>query len=121
MQVIGYEGESLMEVGKRAGFETIEALCGGVSECATCHVHLIPPDASLAPLSPISAAAVTGEGGERIPIPVPIESAYSPPPISEEEEDQLEFAMGRREDSRLSCQIRVEKGMEGWTIGLPRH
>lgn len=105
---VGYEGETLMEVGVRNDFETIQAQCGGHCECATCHIHLIPPDL------PIHEAASNG----RIPIAVPIAVL---PPVSEEEEDQLEFAMGRRDDSRLSCQINVTKELTSWTIELPRY
>jgi ferredoxin len=117
IKVVGYEGETLMEVGVRNDFETIQAQCGesfflifylrvililaqigGHCECATCHVHVIPPE-------PGSS----------------LESSLSLPLISEEEEDQLEFAMGRRDDSRLSCQIVVTKQLGQYVIELPQY
>lgn len=31
---------SLMELLREAGYDSIEALCGGSCSCATCHVHI---------------------------------------------------------------------------------
>lgn len=53
-------------------------------------------------------------------VPAPI------PPISEAEEDMLEYAIGRREgQSRLGCQVKVTKALLRWLEGggelkLPR-
>ncbi|KAJ3198645.1 hypothetical protein HDU82_001160, partial [Entophlyctis luteolus] len=58
-------GESLMEVSRSAKIPTIEGVCGGNLECATCHV------------------IVDKEHFERLP------------PASECEEDMLEYAIGR--------------------------
>ncbi|TDH69232.1 hypothetical protein CCR75_007791 [Bremia lactucae] len=41
------------------------------------------------------------------------------PTISEEEEDMLDLAWGLTDTSRLGCQIRVTKDMEGMTVRIP--
>ena len=35
------DGDTLMEALRDAGFEEIEAICGGGCSCATCHVHVL--------------------------------------------------------------------------------
>lgn len=80
----------------RADLPSIVALCGGVSECATCHCMISRQ-----------------------------EEAHLPP-ISDEEEEQLDFAMGRSDDSRLSCQIPITAALGEWVkkggiIDLPRY
>lgn len=117
-EVIGYEGESVMvscssrreddltcdqEAARRADLEAILATCGGHCECATCHCHIEPY---------VHELEATLDTSVRQPVPVP--SLPSLPPISEEEEDQLEFALGRDEDSRLACQIPVTKELGAW-------
>lgn len=42
------------------------------------------------------------------------------PEPEEEEEDMLDMAYGLQEESRLGCQVRFSKEMEGVTITLPR-
>lgn len=48
------------------------------------------------------------------------------PDLTDEEEEQLDFAMGRKDDSRLACQVPVTKALGEWVksggvIGLPRY
>ncbi|KAK4054199.1 hypothetical protein OIV83_001225 [Microbotryomycetes sp. JL201] len=98
-KVTGYEGESLMEMAKRHNLPSIEATCGGFCECATCHV--IVPAADEAGDAPL-------------------------PELRDEEDEQLEFAIGATDDSRLSCQIPVTKALGEWcgaggVIQLPRY
>ena len=40
-------------------------------------------------------------------------------PASEEEEDMLDLAFGLTQTSRLSCQIRMSKELDGITVTLP--
>ncbi|KAG9004885.1 hypothetical protein FRB95_004277 [Tulasnella sp. JGI-2019a] len=92
-------GDSLMKVAKSAGVPSIEGVCDGKLECATCHLY-IPPRPTDAALAPI-------------------------PAISEAEEDMLDYAIGRRDESRLGCQIPVTKELVHWLEGggqlkLPR-
>ncbi|KAG8857323.1 hypothetical protein FRB96_005810 [Tulasnella sp. 330] len=93
------EGDSLMKVAKVAGVPSIEGVCDGKLECATCHLYIPPRQTDLAP-----APA---------------------PQMSEAEEDMLDYAIGRRDDSRLGCQIPVTKDLVDWLRGggqlkLPR-
>ena len=41
------------------------------------------------------------------------------PPVEEEEEDMLDLAMDLTETSRLGCQIKVTKELEGMVARLP--
>ncbi|KAG8990790.1 hypothetical protein FRB90_001626, partial [Tulasnella sp. 427] len=45
-------GQNLMEVAKAAGLPSIEGICGGQLECATCHVYMPP----MAPVHPPTEA-----------------------------------------------------------------
>ncbi|SCV69842.1 BQ2448_1236 [Microbotryum intermedium] len=95
--VTAYEGESVMEAAKRNDLPAILATCGGFCECATCHVHV-----DVAP--------------EQV--------GWSE--MTDEEDEQLDFAMGRKHDSRLGCQLRVTKALGEWAqsggrIALPRY
>ncbi|KAK9899800.1 hypothetical protein P389DRAFT_4199 [Cystobasidium minutum MCA 4210] len=96
--VRAFMGETLMDCAKR--YELVEATCGGACECATCHVYLLPKD----------------EGGPLPPVPE----------TSDEEEDQLEYAIGATDDSRLACQVLITEELvkwlkEGGSIKLPRY
>lgn len=93
----------MQDAAKRADLEAILATCGGHCECATCHCHIDPfvPDLVATPSS-------TG----RTPIALP--TLPSLPPVSEEEEDQLSFALGVDDNSRLACQIPVTKELGEW-------
>ena len=81
-------GLSVMEIIRDAGIDDILALCGGVCSCATCHVHLDPAFAELAP------------------------------PISEDESDLLDSSPHRDARSRLSCQIRMNDGLSGLRVTI---
>ncbi|WP_313808412.1 2Fe-2S iron-sulfur cluster-binding protein [Sphingobium sp.] len=82
-------GQSVMEIGKRGAVDGIVGECDGSAACATCHVHVDP--AWLASVGP--------------PLP--------------DEEDLLDFAHGRRADSRLSCQIRLRPALDGLIVHTP--
>lgn len=84
------EGQSLMQAAVAANVHGIEADCGGLLTCATCHVYVREPFAS------------------RLP------------PPSEDELGMLEFtAAPRRANSRLSCQIQLTPALDGLTVDLP--
>ncbi|KAF9438477.1 hypothetical protein BGZ76_007596 [Entomortierella beljakovae] len=72
-------------------YQALECTCGGQLECATCHVYIEPPYYA------------------RLPS------------VSDAEEDMLEYAVGRKESSRLGCQIKIQPEMEGMTIKLPQY
>lgn len=85
----GDVGQSVMEVARRNGVDGIIGECGGCAACATCHVH------------------VDADWLDRVGAP------------SADEADMLDFAHGRRPDSRLSCQIRLRPGLDGLIVRLP--
>ncbi len=83
------EGETLMECAKKNDIHEIEAECGGGCSCATCHVY-IDKD-------------WVGKIDE----------------ASEMEEDMLDFALNVKDNSRLSCQIKLEANLDGLTVRTP--
>ncbi|WWD20921.1 hypothetical protein CI109_105399 [Kwoniella shandongensis] len=90
-------GDNLLEVGKANDLPSLEGVCGGNLECATCHLYL-PTN----------------------PSPAPVSEA------SDDEYDMLGYALGFKDgESRLGCQIKVTKELVAWcegggVIGLPR-
>lgn len=82
-------GQTVMEAAKLADIPGIEAECGGACACATCHVY------------------VAEDWREKTGSP------------SEMEEDMLDFAFDVREESRLSCQIKVSEELDGLVVQVP--
>ncbi|TWO67699.1 2Fe-2S iron-sulfur cluster binding domain-containing protein [Caenimonas sedimenti] len=83
-------GDSLMQAAVSANVAGIEADCGGLMTCATCHVYVREPFASQLP------------------------------PPQDDEAGMLEFtAAERRPTSRLSCQITLADELDGLTVDLP--
>ena len=88
--VSGKPGHSLMRVATDAGVAEIAADCGGMLNCATCHVIVDP--AWFAKL----------------------------PPASDDELSMLEMtAAPRAATSRLSCQIELDDAIDGLVARLP--
>jgi 2Fe-2S ferredoxin len=86
----GRPGDSLMQAAVAANVRGIEADCGGLVTCATCHVYVREPFAALLPT------------------------------MQDDEHAMLEFtAAPRRANSRLSCQIELTPALEGLTVDLP--
>jgi 2Fe-2S ferredoxin len=77
---------SVMEAAFDNGVDGIDADCGGVCSCATCHVHVDP-----------AWADRTGRA-------------------TEDEKALLEFEAGVSEYSRLSCQIEVSDALDGLVV-----
>ena len=73
----------------RDGGLDVAAECGGACACATCHVY------------------IDENWTEKV----------GPP--SAMEEDMLDFAYDIRPNSRLSCQIKVEAGLDGLVLRTP--
>ena len=82
-------GRTLMQVAQDHGVAGILGDCGGACSCATCHAYVDEP--WLGRLAP----------------------------RSETEVFMLEGAGDVREDSRLSCQIRMAAGLDGIVLRLP--
>ena len=82
-------GMTVMEAAKMNDVPGIEAECGGACACATCHVY------------------VDQEWRDKVGTP------------AETEEDMLDFAFDVREESRLSCQIKVTDDLDGLVLRVP--
>lgn len=79
---------SVMESIRDAGVDELLALCGGSCSCATCHVYI---DENWLKFLP---------------------------PVSEDENDLLDGSDYRKDNSRLSCQIKVTQDLEGMTVTI---
>ena len=82
-------GLSVMEGAIRNNVPGIDADCGGACACATCHVY------------------VDEAWREKVGPPSPME------------EDMLDFGVDVRENSRLSCQIKVTDDLDGLVVRTP--
>jgi 2Fe-2S ferredoxin len=79
-----------MQAAVAANVAGIEADCGGLMTCGTCHVYVREPHAS------------------QLPAP------------TDDEQGMLDFtASPRRPNSRLSCQIELTDALDGLTVDLP--
>lgn len=85
----GDTGMTVMEVAIKNSVPGIDADCGGACACATCHVYVRP-----------EWAEKTGKAADM-------------------EEDMLDFAFEVKENSRLSCQIKVTDDLDGLMLDLP--
>lgn len=82
-------GMTVMEAAKQGDVAGIEAECGGSCACATCHVY------------------VDAAWRDKVGKPENME------------EDMLDFAFDVREESRLSCQIRITPDLDGLVVRVP--
>lgn len=83
-------GQSLMQAAIAANAPGIEADCGGLLTCATCHVYVREP--------------------WQAQLPAP----------SADEDSMLDFAAAeRRPNSRLSCQIALTPALDGLVVDVP--
>lgn len=87
--VEGQTGMTVMETAVKNMVPGIDADCGGACACATCHVYVEP------------------EWREKVGARNPME------------EDMLDFAFDVREESRLSCQIKVADTLDGLRVRVP--
>lgn len=90
LTVQGRVGRSLMQAAVDGGVDGIAADCGGCLNCATCHVIVAPAWQGRLP--------ATGA----------------------DEDAMLEMTASPREaGSRLSCQIKLDAGLDGLSVRLP--
>jgi ferredoxin, 2Fe-2S len=83
-------GTSVMRGAVDAGVDGIEAQCGGLCACATCHCYVQQPWLD-----------------------------KLPPPSDDERLMLSNVAAERRPNSRLSCQLMVEPALDGLTVRFP--
>ncbi|PUE22966.1 2Fe-2S ferredoxin [Limnohabitans sp. MMS-10A-160] len=89
LQFEAQDGMSVMEVAVAHNVPGIDADCGGACACATCHVYIDP-------------AWV-----DRLPAKTDLEIKM------------LEFAISVSPQSRLSCRLSIEPGMDGLLMTVP--
>jgi 2Fe-2S ferredoxin len=82
-------GMTVMETAVKNSIPGIAAECGGACACATCHVYVDP-----------AWREKTGTPEQM-------------------EEVMLDFAFDVREESRLSCQIKVTDALDGLVVRIP--
>ena len=87
--VDGTPGMSVMEAAVKNLVPGIDADCGGACACATCHVFVEP-----------DWLEKTGKRNSM-------------------EEDMLDFAFDVRDNSRLSCQIKISDTLDGLRVRVP--
>jgi 2Fe-2S ferredoxin len=85
----GVAGMTVMETAVKNQVQGIDADCGGACACATCHVYVEP------------------EWKEKVG------------PRNPMEEDMLDFDFDVRENSRLSCQIKISDALDGLRVKVP--
>lgn len=83
------EGLSVMEAAVNHNVPGIDADCGGACACATCHVY------------------IDAHWIDRLP------------PRTEQESRMLDFAVGVRDNSRLSCRLIVDAPLDGLVLHIP--
>jgi len=89
-EVEAAEGASVLDIAHDNGLEdAIEGACEGCMACSTCHV------------------VVDGDWYAKLP------------PPSEEESDILDLALGLTRTSRLGCQIRLTRELDGLVVRVP--
>ena len=87
----GDDGMTLMEVAIKNDIKAISADCGGACACATCHVYVRQ-----------DWQDKTGQANDL-------------------EEDMLDFAVHVKDNSRLSCQIKVTDDLDGIVLDMPEN
>ncbi|KAF5660432.1 2Fe-2S iron-sulfur cluster binding domain-containing protein [Fusarium heterosporum] len=83
------EGDNLLDIAQANDLE-MEGACGGSCACSTCHV-IVTED----------------EYFDKMPEP------------EDDENDMLDLAFGLTETSRLGCQVKMTKEMDGLVVKLP--
>ncbi|MDG7056290.1 MAG: ferredoxin family 2Fe-2S iron-sulfur cluster binding protein [Wolbachia endosymbiont of Meromenopon meropis] len=87
------EGETLLNLAHRNDPDLLEGACEGSLACSTCHVIIDPKFYNDVEI-------------------------YNP--ISDEENDMLDLAFGLTETSRLGCQIKITKDIDGLCVFISR-
>ena len=82
-------GDNLLDISQANDLE-MEGACGGSCACSTCHVIVEDPDYY-----------------DKIPEP------------EDDENDMLDLAFGLTETSRLGCQVKMSKELDGLVVRLP--
>ncbi|KAL7543983.1 hypothetical protein ACHAWF_007497 [Thalassiosira exigua] len=92
--------------------EYLECACSGIMACSTCHVVIHPDWYDVA----IDAPDATRSSDATLPVRCP--NKVVPP--SEAEQDMIDLAYQPQVTSRLGCQIKLTKDLDGLVILLPK-
>ena len=89
---VNFEGMTVMHLAVGNLVDGIDALCGGVMQCGTCHCYIAP------------------EWSARVGLP------------SDDEQAMLDALEGveKRPTSRLSCQIQLSEELDGLVVEVPK-
>lgn len=88
-EVFGREGDSLLDAALRHSVSEVEGLCEGSGECSTCMISLEPE-------------VFTALGA-----------------VSEAEQDMLDQCSNTTATSRLGCQVKLSKIIDGAIVTIP--
>lgn len=83
------EGDNLLDIAQANDLE-MEGACGGSCACSTCHIIVEDQD---------------------------LYDKMNEP--DDDENDMLDLAFGLTETSRLGCQVKMSKGLDGLVVKLP--
>ncbi|RPB19896.1 ferredoxin [Terfezia boudieri ATCC MYA-4762] len=83
------QGDNLLDIAQEYELD-VEGACGGSAACSTCHVIVADQDMY-----------------DRMPEP------------DDDENDMLDLAFGLTETSRLGCQVKMTKDLDGLVVKLP--
>jgi 2Fe-2S ferredoxin len=83
------DGLTVMEAARDNGIVGILAECGGTCSCSTCHCYVDP------------------EWYDRLPL------------MDDEESGLVEFAWEAKENSRLTCQLKITDALDGLILRVP--
>ncbi len=89
-EVDAENGSTIMEAAVKNNVPGIIGECGGACTCATCHIYI--------------DKEWLEKAGE----------------VSACEEDMLDFAFDVRDESRLSCQIKISDELDGIIVHIPK-
>lgn len=87
------ENHSIMQTALAHKIDGIDGICGGCIGCATCHIYI--PDEW-------KSRVEKEDNGQ-----------------SEEEVDMLDMARGKKDNSRLACQIKLTKALDRIKVYIP--
>jgi 2Fe-2S ferredoxin len=79
---------TIKDIIRDAGFDELQAICGGACSCATCHIYVAEHDVARMP------------------------------EISADEHDLLDCSPHRKASSRLSCQVKFSAELDGLTVSI---
>lgn len=100
------DGDNLLDIAQANDIE-MEGACGGSCACSTCHVIVADSEDVTKSDQGTSQSVDAQTMFDRMEEP------------TDDENDMLDLAFGLTETSRLGCQIRMSKELDGLVVKLP--